>query len=101
MSGVDTTLFAIDAYPGLPCFLVGASMGGAIALSVTLACQDAAEDTTCYAARSAVRGAVLLAPMTNIAEKSKPSPWVMPLLQAPAETIASRACACAPFSLPW
>jgi len=53
-------------------------MGGAIALSVTLACQDAAANA---AGSAQFRGAVLLAPMTNIAEKSKPSPWVMPLLQ--------------------
>lgn len=58
-------------------------MGGAIALSVTLACQDAAANSPeALLPREMLLGAVLLAPMTNIAEKSKPSPWMMPLLQA-------------------
>lgn len=56
-------------YAGLPLFLVGSSMGGAVALNVA------------RVEPLLVQGCVLLAPMLRIAEEALPPAWQVPLLQ--------------------
>ena len=68
--GVAVARHAKEAHPGLPFFLFGNSMGGAIALNVARAAPELRPT-----------GLVLLAPMLSIPEASMPPAWQVPLLQ--------------------
>ena len=67
--GVDFFTHASAAHPGLRRFLMGTSMGGAIAINVSMR----------VAAQCA--GMVLLAPMVRIAPEAMPPSWQVPLLK--------------------